>query len=147
MFTIGDRLKSLRESLDLKQKDVAIKLQLNNKTLSNYENNVSSPDPTTIKLLCEFYNVSSDYLLGISKLNPPNTSNTYLETVSIQTPLTLENRCNYKNNTISSYSLSSEETKILMYYNRLNEENKDSVKGTMVNLYRDELSQLNDSLN
>ena len=37
---IGDRIRDLREALDLKQTDVANALHINNKMISNYERNI-----------------------------------------------------------------------------------------------------------
>ena len=65
MGILSSRLKYAREKNDLKQTDVQKVTGINNKTLSNYENGVSSPNPETLKILAILYNVSADYLLGI----------------------------------------------------------------------------------
>lgn len=67
MSNIGKRLKISREKNNLSQIQVSKLTGINNKTLSNYENGVSYPDPDTISLLAKLYKVSSDYLLGLSK--------------------------------------------------------------------------------
>lgn len=67
MSNIGKRLKNSREKNNLSQIQVSKLTGINNKTLSNYENGVSYPDPDTISLLAKLYKVSSDYLLGLSK--------------------------------------------------------------------------------
>ena len=63
-MTLGDKLKFAREKAELKQVDVMKITNINNKTLSNWEKNVSNPDPESLKLLAKVYNVSVDYLLG-----------------------------------------------------------------------------------
>lgn len=64
MKTLGDRLKSAREKMNLTQIDVSKQTGINNKTISNYENNISSPDPQTLKIFAEVYETSADYLIG-----------------------------------------------------------------------------------
>ncbi len=108
-MTIGDRLRELRENLGLMQITVSKKIGISNKVLSNYENNISSPDIQTLILICDFYNISSDYLLGL----------------------------NIKENPVKA-QVTEDEKKILNYYNRLNDENKDASKGYMINLYKEQ---------
>lgn len=61
---IGNRLRQLRTQSGLTQKEVAYRIGINNKTLSGYENNVSTPDPETLQMLAKFYNSSTDYLIS-----------------------------------------------------------------------------------
>lgn len=68
---IAQRLKLAREKQKLSQVDVYNTTGINNKTLSGYENEVSSPDLETLKILAQVYKCSSDYLLGIT--DDPNT--------------------------------------------------------------------------
>lgn len=65
MFKIGDKLKHFRESLEITQKEVALKTGINSKTLSGYENNVSYPDLETFRILLLFYGVSADTILEL----------------------------------------------------------------------------------
>jgi transcriptional regulator with XRE-family HTH domain len=62
--TLGDNLRNAREEKNLTQVEVSRKTGIHNKTISNYENNVSSPDPDTLKLFADIYETSVDYLLG-----------------------------------------------------------------------------------
>ena len=64
MKTLGDSLRNAREVKNLTQKEVSKKTGINNKTISNYENNVSLPDPNTLKTFADIYETSVDYLLG-----------------------------------------------------------------------------------
>lgn len=66
MKTLGDRLRNARERKNLTQIDVSKLTGINNKTISNYENSISSPDPDTLKIFADLYEVSADYLLGRS---------------------------------------------------------------------------------
>lgn len=67
MDNLGTRLRLARERAHLTQIDVYKAINLNNKSLSRYENNISSPDPDTICSLAKLYNVSTDYLFGLSE--------------------------------------------------------------------------------
>lgn len=64
MNSIGERLRQCREKKELSQVQVKELTGINNKTLSGYENNISTPDPETFKLLANLYGVSIDYLMG-----------------------------------------------------------------------------------
>ena len=59
------RLRDLREDRDLVQKQVAAILGIDQRVYSNYETGKREPSLDIFKKLCEFYNVSSDYLLDI----------------------------------------------------------------------------------
>lgn len=65
---LKDRLKELRLENNLLQKDIANKLNLTTSAYGYYEQGKRVPDSETIKILSNFYNVSSDYLLGISDI-------------------------------------------------------------------------------
>ena len=64
MSTIAERLKILREKKDLKQKEVASLTGLVRATLANWETGRTEPDLGSVRLLAEFYDVTTDYLLG-----------------------------------------------------------------------------------
>ena len=73
-----NRLRDLREDRDLRQIDVSKAIGIDQRTLSNYETGKTNPDSFAIIKLCDFYNVSADYLLG----RESNTSTTTDEIVS-----------------------------------------------------------------
>ena len=69
----GERLTELRKDKGLTQKDLAAKLFINYRTYSGYEREeIEASDDVKIKL-AEFYNVSVDYLLGITNQPKPIT--------------------------------------------------------------------------
>lgn len=57
-------LKILRKKMDIGQKELAAFLNVSVGTISNYENGVHSPDMETLIRIADFYDVSTDYLLG-----------------------------------------------------------------------------------
>lgn len=59
-----NRIRDLREDMDLRQIDVANATGIDQKTLSNYETGKTNPDSFAIIKLADFFNVSADYLLG-----------------------------------------------------------------------------------
>lgn len=59
-----ENLKSLRERNNLSQIELSKKIGLSNVTLSQYEKGVRKPDIQTLALIAQFFNVSTDYLLG-----------------------------------------------------------------------------------
>lgn len=59
---IQDRLKELREDLDLKQEDVAIALNVTRSTYGGWELGRAEPSISMLLALSKFYNVSIDYL-------------------------------------------------------------------------------------
>lgn len=62
--SLGNRLKKAREKKDLTQIEVSKLTGISNKTISNYENDVSQPDPSTLALFAQVYETSVDYLIG-----------------------------------------------------------------------------------
>lgn len=59
-----NRIRDLREDMDLRQVDVAQATGIDQKTLSNYETGKTNPDSATLVKLADFFNVSIDYLVG-----------------------------------------------------------------------------------
>ncbi|MBQ7579902.1 MAG: helix-turn-helix transcriptional regulator [Clostridia bacterium] len=58
------RIRDLREDRDLRQKDVANAIGVDQRSLSNYETGKTIPDAETVIALADFFHVSTDYLLG-----------------------------------------------------------------------------------
>lgn len=59
-----NRIRQLREDMDLRQSDVAEATGIDQRTLSNYETGKTNPDSYAIIQLADFFGVSSDYLIG-----------------------------------------------------------------------------------
>ncbi len=67
-----NRIRDLREDLDLRQIDVSNATGIDQKTLSNYETGKTNPDSFAIIALANFFGVTTDYLLGESQMNFKN---------------------------------------------------------------------------
>lgn len=63
-MNLGSRIRSLRNSRNLSQKLLAEKLKIPNQNLSNYERGFRQPDYETLQKIADFFEVSTDYLLG-----------------------------------------------------------------------------------
>lgn len=57
-------LKALREGKGLSQLQLALKLGLNQNTVSRYENGQREADYQTLIMFADFFDVSIDYLIG-----------------------------------------------------------------------------------
>ena len=74
-----NRLESLKDERDLKSKDVANYLNVNESTYSEWEHN-KIPIPTRrILELADFYNVNIDYMLKLTDIRKKITSNNDLD--------------------------------------------------------------------
>ena len=66
-----NRLKLLREEKKLTQGDIAKMLNITTAAYSYYENEKRDMTPDTILKLAEYFDVSTDYLLGKSDIRNP----------------------------------------------------------------------------
>lgn len=58
-------MRELREDNDLGQKEVAAYLKIDQRVYSRYETGKNALPIEKVVLLCEFYQVSADYFLGL----------------------------------------------------------------------------------
>jgi len=63
---IAERLKLLRRENNLSKRDLVSRLPLNYSTYANYESGFREPNSEILQMLARFFNVSLDYLLGVS---------------------------------------------------------------------------------
>ena len=61
-----ERLKELRIERNFKLKEVAKKLNVTIRTISRYEDGTREPSVEMIIKFCKLYDVSADYLLGLT---------------------------------------------------------------------------------
>jgi transcriptional regulator with XRE-family HTH domain len=71
MNTFGQRLRVLREEKKLVQKEIADLLNVSQSTIGKYESDQRTPSPDAIIKLAMFFEVSTDYLLGVSDIRNP----------------------------------------------------------------------------
>lgn len=63
-----DRIKSLREDKDLTQEKIAKLLNIGQKTYSDYERGKIRIPIDSIIVLAEYYDVSIDYICGVTNI-------------------------------------------------------------------------------
>lgn len=70
----GDKIREARKAAGLTQRQLADKVNVSNTSISNWEKNLSRPDPDTIQYLCWALNVQPNYFFAVesSPSLPPN---------------------------------------------------------------------------
>ena len=63
---IADTIKNLRQQSGLTQSDLAKRLNITRSSVNAWEMGISSPSSQYIIALASIFNVSTDYLLGVS---------------------------------------------------------------------------------
>lgn len=63
-MNLGKRLKNLRKSYELTQEKLADALGISRVNYTRYETDKARPDYETLILLADFFDVTTDYLLG-----------------------------------------------------------------------------------
>jgi len=60
-----NKIKELREDKDINQEEIAKILNCTQSTVSKYERGENELKIEDLKKLCQYYNVSSDYIIGL----------------------------------------------------------------------------------
>ncbi len=68
MYLFGKRLKELRDEFGYEQKDMGQKLNMTSSAYGYYEQERSEPSLETLIKIANIFNVSTDYLLGVSNI-------------------------------------------------------------------------------
>ena len=68
---IYERLRGLREDRDLTQQNIADLLKIGRTMYRRYETGETEIPTRHLKVLCLFYGVTSDYILGLSNKKHP----------------------------------------------------------------------------
>ena len=74
MEYFGDKLRALRMEKKLTQNDLAARLGIVGAAVSSYEKSKQYPSVEVLIQLCQIFDVSADYLLGLSDDKNFNTS-------------------------------------------------------------------------
>ena len=72
MIIFSERLKELRNLKTITQKQLAIEIGMSETGYQHYERGTREPSLTNIVKLAKYFEVSSDYLLGLSDNPIPN---------------------------------------------------------------------------
>ena len=69
-MTLGEKVRLLREQLELNQTELGNELNMTQRKVSYLENDKYEPSVEDLKAICRFFNISADYFLGFSKSLP-----------------------------------------------------------------------------
>lgn len=75
----ADKLKALRKKKKVTQKQVSTQLNISKSSISGYETNAKTPNIELLRSLACYYNISTDYLLGLS----PDPQKTYIDVTDL----------------------------------------------------------------
>jgi HTH-type transcriptional regulator, competence development regulator len=78
-MTFGKRLRFLRKNRNMTQKDLADVFNLSESTIGMYERDEREPSFEFVRHLADFFNVTTDYLLGRTDLPHGYTTETKTE--------------------------------------------------------------------
>ena len=103
MSTLGQKIKQLRNSKGLTQKELAPLINTTRETLANWEVNRATPDIETIKSIADFFCVSVDYLLDRATLTPQTTELSQEDLALLEVARQLKNLPDTDRKEIESY--------------------------------------------
>jgi len=79
---IGELLAEVRKDHQDTQQDLADRLHVSISTVRSWENEKSSPSHEMLVSICRLYQVSADYLLGLTRVDPMYVQRRRLENFS-----------------------------------------------------------------
>ena len=74
-MNLGNKIKTLRKQNNLTQENLAEMLGVSYQAISRWENNITSPDISTLPILANIFDVTVDYLLDVNILKNEETIN------------------------------------------------------------------------
>ena len=63
---LGKRIRELRREKDITQKQLGELMKKSTTAIASWEQGVAEPCVEDIRFLCQYFNVSADYLLGLT---------------------------------------------------------------------------------
>lgn len=103
-----DRIKKIRKSLNLTQREFAEKIGTSQNVLANYEIGRRNPSASVVNNICKTYNVSEEWLkTGTGEMFQPATR--YTEIAKLTKTLLNEEEDSFKNRVISVLANLTEE--------------------------------------
>lgn len=74
MLVTSERIKELRQARGRTQADLARRLGVTRNGVNSWEQGLSMPSPASLVDLARMFSVSTDYLLGVERLDTVNVS-------------------------------------------------------------------------
>ena len=93
MFEFAERLRTLRKNKGVTQKQLSVSINVTERAVVGYESGKMKPSFDAIIALADYFNVSTDYLLGRTNNpnlhfvgeNPPIASKEFLDNIILDT--------------------------------------------------------------
>lgn len=79
----ADRIRALREARGWTQAELARRLNITRNGVNSWEQGLSMPSPACLVDLAKLFSVSTDYLLGVERLETVNVTGLNEEDVAI----------------------------------------------------------------
>ena len=83
LLNFGNKLKELRIQNGMTQQQLATQIGVSKSVVSYYELQERIPSPDVIIKLCSIFHVSSDFLLGITKINSIDVSGLEADDIAV----------------------------------------------------------------
>ena len=79
----AERIKALREARGWTQAELARRLSITRNGVNSWEQGLSMPSPTCLVDLAKLFSVSTDYLLGVERLETVNVTGLNEEDIAL----------------------------------------------------------------
>ena len=79
----ADRIKALRESRGWTQAELARRMNMTRNGINSWEQGLSMPSPACLVDLAKLFSVSTDYLLGVERLETVNVTGLNEEDIAL----------------------------------------------------------------
>lgn len=79
----ADRIKALREARGWTQAELARRMNITRNGVNSWEQGLSMPSPACLVDLAKLFSVSTDYLLGVERLETVNVTGLNEEDIAI----------------------------------------------------------------
>jgi len=86
-MNIGKKILELRKENEVTQEQLGKILSVGKTTISNYENEYSTPDAENIAKIAKYFHVSADYILGLTNKKEKDIHNNSNENVTTRNNL------------------------------------------------------------
>ncbi|NLY48413.1 MAG: helix-turn-helix transcriptional regulator [Clostridiales bacterium] len=95
MVNLGEKLKALRKSNNMTQKDLADRIGVSKSIISSYESGTRYPSYDVLVKMARIFHVSTDYLFGLEKkkvLDASELTDAEIEAIKRLITIFIENR-------------------------------------------------------
>ncbi len=142
---LGNILAQLRKQKKLSQRNFAEVIGVSNGAVAMWETNKRQPDLEMLKKIATFYDVSSDYILGITQSDYNTQSNYPLEkseNLSADYLIDiLEQKKNFSEDDLLLQTITNRERNLIETFRQLNNDNQDIIVGEFKKLLKEQRNE------